>query len=174
LEYRSSEQQSHQAKSDHPGWWFMNHLVNPLVRFSLRSPFHRLISGSIMLITYRGRKSGHTYTLPVQYVRTGNTLNIVPGAAETKTWWRNLRGGAPVRVRLRGQDLSAQAEVLTGEANGDEIRDVLDSYLRRFPAAAQMHQVRRTAAGSFESADLQAAARQTIVVRVTPDPLAVG
>jgi hypothetical protein len=63
-----------------------------------------------------------------------------------------------VRLRLCEQDLSARAEVLTGDANGDEIKDVLDSYLRRFPAAAQMHQVRRTAAGNFEAADLQAAA----------------
>jgi len=99
MEYRSPEQPSPGAKSAHPGWWFMNHLVNPFVRFILRSPFHRLFSGSIMLITYQGRKSGKAYTLPVQYARTGNTLNIVPGAAETKTWWRNLRGGAPVRYR---------------------------------------------------------------------------
>ena len=154
--------------------WFMNHLINPIVRLILRSPFHRLLSGVIVLITYQGRKSGKTYTLPVQYVQADKQIYILPGAPEQKTWWRNLRGGAPVHLRLCGQDLSAQAEVLAGEANGDEIGKILDSYLRRFPAAAQMHQVRRTPAGNFEAADLQAAARQTIVVRVTSDPLAVG
>ena len=46
--------------------WLMNHLVNPIVRLILRSPLHRLVSGSILLITYQGRKSGKTYTLRVQ------------------------------------------------------------------------------------------------------------
>ena len=145
--------------------WFMNHFINPIVRLILRSPFHRLLSGSIVLIVYQGRKSGKTYTLPVQYVRTGDTLNIVPGSPQIKTWWRNLRGGAPVRVRLCGQDLSARAEVLTGDANGDEIRDILESYWRRFPAAARIHPVQHTPDGNFVAADLQAAARQMIVVR---------
>ena len=154
--------------------WFMNHLINPIVRLILRSPFHRLFSGSIVLITYQGRKSGRTYTLPVQYVQADKLIYILPGASEQKTWWRNLRGGAPVRIRLCGQDLSAQAEVLAGEANGDEIRDMLDSYLRRFPPSARIHHVRRTPDGSFEAADLQAAARQMIVVRVAPGARADG
>jgi hypothetical protein len=77
--------------------WFMNHLVNPIVRLILRSPVHRLLSGSIALITYRGRKSGKTYTLQAQYVQADGLIYILPGAPEQKTWWRNLRGGAPVQ-----------------------------------------------------------------------------
>jgi deazaflavin-dependent oxidoreductase (nitroreductase family) len=149
--------------------WFMNHVLNPIVRLILRSPFHRLFSGSIVLITYQGRKSGKTYTLPVQYVQADKLIYILPGAPDQKTWWRNLRGGAPVRLRLDGQDLNARGEVLTGDTGRDEIRRALDAYLQRFPAAAPMHQVRRTPAGNFEAADLQAAARKTIVVRVIPD-----
>jgi deazaflavin-dependent oxidoreductase (nitroreductase family) len=148
--------------------WFMNHLVNPFVRFILRSPFHRLFSGSIMLITYQGRKSGRTYTLPVQYARTDGTLAVVPGAAEVKTWWRNLRGGASVRLRLCGQDLNARAEVLMGEANHEAFAGALSAYLHRFPAAARRYQVRRAPDGSFDATDLKAAAVQTIVVRVRP------
>jgi hypothetical protein len=76
--------------------WFMNKFVNPLVRLILRSPLHGLMDGSLLLIIYRGRKSGKDYTLPVQYARDGSTIYIVPGMPEKKTWWRNLRGGAPV------------------------------------------------------------------------------
>ena len=147
--------------------WFMNHLVNPIVRLILRSPLHRLFSGSILLITYQGRRSGKTYTLPVQYVRTGDTLNIVPGAPEIKTWWRNLRAGAPVQLRLCGQDLSARAEVLMGEANRDAIASALGDYLKRFPAAARIYHVRRAPDGSFDVTDLRTAALQTIVVRIS-------
>ena len=148
--------------------WFMNHLVNPIVRFILRSPLHRLFSGSILLITYQGRKSKKTYTLPVQYAQADKMVYIVPGAPEQKTWWRNLRGGAPVQLRLCGQDLNARAEVLMGEANRAAIANALGDYLKRFPAAARIHHVRRAPDDSFDIADLQAAAMQTIVVRVMP------
>ena len=154
--------------------WFMNHLINPIVRLILRSPVHRLLSGSIVLITYHGRKSGKTYTLPVQYVQADKLIYILPGAPEQKTWWRNLRGGAPVQLHLCGHVLSAQAEVLAGDANGDEIRGALNSYLRRFPASARIHHVRRIPDGSFEAADLQAATRQMIVVRFAPGAWADG
>jgi len=33
----------------------------------LRSPLHRLASGSLLLITYRGRRSGRRFTIPVIY-----------------------------------------------------------------------------------------------------------
>jgi deazaflavin-dependent oxidoreductase (nitroreductase family) len=174
MEYRSQEKQSPEAKSGRLSWWFMNHLFNPIVRLILRSPLHRLFSGSILLITYHGRKSGKAYSIPVQYAQADKLVYILPGAPEQKMWWRNLRGGAPVQLRLCGQDLSARAEVLTGDAHGDEIRAALDSYLRRFSAAARIYQVRRTPAGNFDAADLQTAARQMIVVRVALDPLADG
>ncbi len=81
--------------------WFMNNIANPFVRLILRSPFHRLMSADLLLITYQGRKSGKSYTLPVQYGQRDRTIYIVPGSPEQKTWWRNLRGGLPVQVVLR-------------------------------------------------------------------------
>jgi hypothetical protein len=42
----------------------------------LRSPLHRVLSKSTLLITLSGRKSGKLYTLPVNYVREGDILWI--------------------------------------------------------------------------------------------------
>jgi hypothetical protein len=94
----------------------------------LRSPFHRLASGSLLLITYRGRTSGHRFTLPVMYAEREGTLTIFVGHPERKRWWRNLSGGAEVEVRLRGRHLQGHAEVV-------EDRAAADSYLDRFPRA---------------------------------------
>ena len=44
--------------------WF-----NPMITWLLRSPLHGLVSKSIMLITYKGRKSSKEYTTPVNYLR---------------------------------------------------------------------------------------------------------
>ncbi len=80
--------------------WFMNKIANPFVKLILRSPLHGWMSAAVLLITYRGRKSGKEYTLPVQYVQDGNNVYIVPGFAEKKTWWRNLKGGADLRDKV--------------------------------------------------------------------------
>jgi deazaflavin-dependent oxidoreductase (nitroreductase family) len=78
----------------------------------LRSPLHRLLNGRLALLTFYGRKSGRRYTTPVGYGRTDDAL-----LADTESpWWRNLRGGARVGVRLQGRDRAGTAEVITHEA----------------------------------------------------------
>jgi hypothetical protein len=66
-----------------------------------------------------GRRSGRVYTFPVGYEQEGDRVTITVGWPERKRWWRNLRGGAPVRIRLRGRERSGHAE-----AHGDERRGV--------------------------------------------------
>ena len=108
-----------------------NHLQrfgNLVVVGLLRSPLHRLASGSLVLITYRGRRSGRRFTIPVMYAERGRALIILVGHAEQKRWWRNLRGGAEVELRLRGRHLRGQAEVVEGKA-------AVDAYLGRYPHA---------------------------------------
>ena len=85
---------------------------NPLVIRLLCSPLHALMSSSVLLLTYKGRRSGRIYTTPVSYVREGEEVLLV--AARGHSWWRNLRGGAPVRVRIRGRDEETVAEALEG------------------------------------------------------------
>lgn len=86
------------------------HAINPLVRPLLRSRLHPLLSRSVLLLTYTGRRSGRRFTIPVQYTTDGDVLVVAAGAPERKVWWRNLTGeGAEVRVRLRGRDLGGRA-----------------------------------------------------------------
>lgn len=94
----------------------------------LRSPLHRLASGSLVLFTYRGRSSGRRFTVPVMYAEREGTLTIFVGHAERKRWWRNVRGGAEVEVRLRGRRLRGQAEVVGDSA-------AVETYLARYPRA---------------------------------------
>lgn len=37
--------------------------MNPIMKGLLRSPLHRLLSGTLMLLTYTGRKTGTPYTI---------------------------------------------------------------------------------------------------------------
>ena len=85
---------------------------NPLVIRLLRSPLHALMSGSVLLLTFEGRRSGRSYTTPVSYIRDGEDVLLV--AARDHSWWKNLRGGAPVRLRIGGRDEGGVGEVLEG------------------------------------------------------------
>jgi deazaflavin-dependent oxidoreductase (nitroreductase family) len=82
-------------------------LQNPFMKWLLRSPFHGLVSRAYMIITVTGRKSGHVYETPVQYAQEGSRLWVL--SSEEYTWWRNLRGGAPVKILLRGHTYEACA-----------------------------------------------------------------
>jgi len=39
--------------------------VNQAMQTILRSPLHGMVSSTVLLITFTGRKSGNTYTTPV-------------------------------------------------------------------------------------------------------------
>jgi hypothetical protein len=56
---------------------------NSIMAFILRSPLHGLLSGSTMLITYTGRKSGKSITLPTNWVRDENTVFVTSLRART-------------------------------------------------------------------------------------------
>lgn len=94
-------------------------LQNPFMKWLLRSPLHFIVSRMYVLITVTGRKTGKQYTTPVQYALRGETLYTI--TSEGYTWWKNLRGGAPVQLRLRGKARSGQAEVITEPQRMEEI-----------------------------------------------------
>jgi hypothetical protein len=57
------------------------------------------------VITYTGRRSGRTFTIPVGYKREGDDLTIPVELPDHKSWWRNFTGeGAPIFVKLDGVD----------------------------------------------------------------------
>ncbi|MCB0183370.1 MAG: nitroreductase family deazaflavin-dependent oxidoreductase, partial [Caldilineaceae bacterium] len=80
---------------------------NPMLKWLLRSPWHAAASNEVLLITVTGRKTGKRYTTPVNYVRDGDVLSVLSHAH--RTWWRNLRGGAPVTIVLQGKTIKTIA-----------------------------------------------------------------
>ncbi len=63
-------------------------VVNKFPALLLRSPLHGLIIGSVLLITFNGRKSGKKYTTPITCLREGDTVLMTTDSP----WWKNLRG----------------------------------------------------------------------------------
>jgi hypothetical protein len=95
----------------HAPFAIWNRSGNRAIALILRSPMHAMFSSRLALITVTGRRSGTEHTLPIMYERDGQTVKIPVMWPERKLWWRNLRGGAPVHLRLRGQELAGRGEV---------------------------------------------------------------
>ncbi len=146
----------------------MNHIWNPITRFILRSPLHRLMSKTVLLITYRVQKSGKEFTLPVSYLEEGKTVFVIPGMPEKKIWWRNIHQNTPVELRLRGNTIPAQASLLSAESDLETMAHALRLFFRKMPAGASLYNVRQDENGEFITDDLMQAAKDMIMIGIKP------
>ena len=103
----------------------------------LDSPVHRLLSGTLDVIRYRGQRTGQQYATPTQYVEQGDDLLIFVGRPETKTWWHNFRTDRDVEVLVRGKWRAMRGRAVVGQAEPETMVPLLDAYLKRFPKAAK-------------------------------------
>jgi deazaflavin-dependent oxidoreductase (nitroreductase family) len=137
---------------------FLNHVP----RLILRSPLHPVLSRRFLLLSFRGRKTGRWYQLPLSYVRRDGEVIMTTDSG----WWRNLRGGGPVQLRLRGRRMRGTAWAVTDEA---EVRAALRDLITAQPSYARLADVRKLADGSL---DLDRAARERVLIRVELEPAA--
>jgi len=105
---------------------------NDFMAWVLRSPFHGMLSNGMMLITVTGRKTGKTYTTPVGYYQEDGYLWIV--TSRDRTWWRNLQGGAPVKLLLKHKPIDGIAET---ELDGRNVETCMFEYIRHIPQSAK-------------------------------------
>src|SRR6476661_4184487 len=91
-------------------FWITNRLANPVLRLLLRTaPGRRRLGRHLMVLRYTGTVTGRPHELVVQYARDGDTVWVLVGQADRKTWWHNLRQPADVDLWLAGQHLRARA-----------------------------------------------------------------
>jgi len=138
-------------------------LINPMMRILLRSPLHFVQSKSLMLITFTGKKSGRRFTTPVRYVRVANTVRCF--TSPENLWWRNLRGGADVSLRLEGKELPYWATIQSDPA---KVRDALAHYLGLYPQDAAYHEIRLNRDRSLVASDLDRVSQHAVVVEAQP------
>ena len=129
------------------------------MRFILRSPLHWLMSSKIMLVTFTGRKSGKTYTTPVSYMQTDGAVTLFTHA----TWWRNLVGGAPVTLRIRGKQVQGKTDVI--EDNPKAVAEGLSAHLLTNHFDAKYYHVTYGADGKPNPEEVLRGAEGVVMVR---------
>ena len=82
----------------------------PVKAIATSRRFGGIVSRNIAILTYTGRRSGRSFSIPVAYRRSGDDLEIAANMPDAKSWWRNFLGdGAPLSVRLDGVERAGHA-----------------------------------------------------------------
>jgi deazaflavin-dependent oxidoreductase (nitroreductase family) len=130
------------------------------MKFVLRSPVHGMVSKSLLLITFTGRKSGKTYTTPVSYSQYGDRVYIFTHAG----WWKNLRCGAPVTLHIRGRDLRGLAEPVAEDKQ--TVAAGLTEHLRKVPSDARYYGVTFDENKNPRAEEVEQAAQTVVMIRI--------
>ena len=125
----------------------------------LRSSFNGIMSGSTLLITVTGRKTGKKISTPVNYVSAGNEIIIT--SDQQKNWWHNLRENKSVTILLKNQEFNTEARLVE---SGDELLLYLEKYFTGLPSAAKFLRVTRNADGTFEKQSMEIASAGRVIV----------
>lgn len=104
---------------------------NEFVKFFLRTPL-RVFMGDTMLITVTGIKTGKKYSTPVGFYRENDHLWVLK--SRNRTWWRNVKNGAPVSLLLKGKPIKAFAQA---ELDIRSVETRMVEYIQHVPIAAR-------------------------------------
>ncbi len=136
---------------------------NSFVRFLLHSPLRSLL-GDTMEITVKGCITGKPYSLPVGFFERDGLLWVI--SSRDRTWWRNVRGGAPVELYLRGEKREGLAEPVLEES---AVQEELGEYLRAVPMARGGLGV-KLEEGKLRAEDAKRLARERLFVKIRLSP----
>jgi deazaflavin-dependent oxidoreductase (nitroreductase family) len=78
-----------------------------------------LDASSEVELTVTGRTSGPEITIPVWFVREGDTLYLVPVNGSDSDWYKNVLERPTIRVSARNAHFSARAAPITEYGSDD-------------------------------------------------------
>jgi hypothetical protein len=84
-------------------------VVNPMMKLLLRTPFAGPARNQLMVVSFKGRKSGRAYSIPLSAHLIDGNLYALAAA----TWKNNFRDGAPAQVLHNGKTTTMRGELIT-------------------------------------------------------------
>lgn len=138
-------------------------IINPIIRSMLKSPLHGLMSDSLMLISFTGRKSGKSFTSPVRYIRDNNVVQCF--TAKTNQWWKNVSANPSVTLRVQGKDYNV--EMATETEQTEKIEAAIRALLKQFPADAPYYEIVLDSDRQPVDGDVKRAACSTVLVEAS-------
>ena len=138
-------------------------VINPVVKFILRSPIHGLMSRNTVLLEFKGRKSGKTYSTPVSYHATDNG-HVHCFTDKSYKWWRNLRDADEVGLTLKGRKVVGKPSVLLDGST--RVQTALHDFLLATPRDAPYTGVALDADGRPVASDIIEASKRVVFISI--------
>ena len=140
--------------------WF---LINPFVALLARSPLHFIISYQVLVIKFKGRRSGKAYLVPVSYHEHESSYTCV--TLRSNIWWRNLKGLSHTKIWLQGKLTDVKIDL---EFNNDQIvESTLRDLVTNNRVDAYFAKIKLNKDGSPDTDDLSNAAKLHTVLKFT-------
>ena len=140
--------------------WF---LINPFVALLARSPLHIIISHQVLVIQFKGRRSGKSYLVPVSYHEHESSYTCV--TLRSNIWWRNLKDISHTQIWLKGKLTDVQIDL---EFNNDQIvENTLRNLVTNNKVDAYFARIKLKKDGSPDLHDLAQAAKIHTVLKFT-------
>lgn len=141
-------------------------ILNVPMQALLQSPMHGIASRHLCLLTYKGRRSGRSFTTPLSFVRTGDTVRLL-SSNKTK-WWKNFLGEpADVGVEIGREQFAGRAETIVED--GDRLRDGVRGFLTKLPRDAVVYGIKLDKNKRPLDKDIEGAAGHVVLVEIELD-----
>ena len=140
---------------------FIFSMVNWAVVWIAASPLHRLLMNRVVVLVFKGRKSGRAYRIPVSYLDGGEEIWCM--TARSGVWWKNLVGEIPCEVLLGGRLQPCVADVEASDSK--QIQQALSQFCEQSRASAFFAGV-GFSAGEVNQNDLEAASLHQVLIRL--------
>lgn len=145
-----------------------NSLLSPALERGLGALVSNPLTGYLMVLRTRGRRTGLIRTAPLGYVVLDGAIYCCAGFGETTAWYRNLLADPWVEVVLPGRTLRGQAVPVSAS----------DEWLRAYRALiASLGVVGRLTVGDvrrLDDTELLAAHGGVPLVRISPSAFVPG
>jgi hypothetical protein len=140
--------------------------INPMVFAASRTPLHWLFSHQVMVLRFKGRRSGRAFAIPVSYMPgdAAHGRQLLCMTDIRGLWWRNLLEARCIRIVHKGQQKDACVTVI--ESDLCKKRDALAGFCRRSRVSAFFSGVGMQAGEPIRE-ELAAAAERHVLIELT-------
>lgn len=138
-------------------------VLNPIVRGLLRSPVHGIASANLCVFSYRGRRSGRSFSTPLSFMQEGSLVRLL--SSHNTRWWNNfLDGPTEVEIEIARETFHAKARTVVDDSK--EFRDGVRAFLTAVPRDARVYGIKLDASRKPREQDIESAAGHVVLVEV--------
>ncbi len=136
---------------------------NAFMSLIIRSSLWPLVGKEMAVVTVTGRKSGNQISTPINVFELAGKYWVI--SSRSRSWWRNLIGGAPAALHVSGKTIPVEGQVFESV---NDVTETLTAYLSKKPAVARYLGVSLGINLLPDQADLDRVAAERVMIHLVP------